>query len=512
MSENQSENQSPQSSSATPSEAGRTSSPSNADELVIEDVPRQMTMGSIASESGLAEPATEPDDVWDAVDLPGTVTERKLTAPSSAGSLSSMREKELLTLIHDLNECNDVLLTKISKLEAALKVSQRSVQSEVERAKTAQDKMVEQILAQQAATQQTAQTAQQQVAKLVGQLDTTEQTLQRQQLIQETTQAELDEAQDRIAQLERECALTTQQHADEAQARIKAETTNRDLRSRLQRQQRYTLQFKAALEKSLTVNARPVATSAVPELISFNEQSSVHSSVTMPRADRIVPWAAVGSAPFAGIDPHLENLIRGQADSGPDLQPDLPKPDLPKPDPNSKVPVVDLEAETKLWQDLERIMGAKAEATGGEIIDIPASETATEPVEGTDNTGTTVDAEPRLNWQAESTLPIDPTTTSTTAPAATSPAIPQPLPAANSPTVDSDSPAAVAKIVAAQIEQAKTEPTQTEQQEDYLSLTDTETSAVSPVVNPLRTQRKIGSMAAVQLPTFEKAKAGSFRR
>ncbi len=560
MSENQSENQSPQSSFAISSDVGRTSSPSNADELVIEDVPRQMTMGSIVSESGLAEPAAEgSDDVWDAVDLPGTVTGAKLTSPTD--NLSVMREKELLTLIHDLNECNDVLLTKISKLEAALKESQRSVQSEVERAQTAQEKMVEQVLAQQAAAQQTAQTAQQQVAKLVGQLDTAEQTLRRQELVQETIQAELDEAQDRITQLEHECALTTQQHADEAQARIKAETTNRDLRSRLQRQQRYTLQFKAALEKSLTVNARPaaVAASVVSEPISFNEQDSIHSSVTMPRAERIVPWAAIGDAPFAGIDPHLENLIRNQADvnahsettytesrsefrlersqpsapelSAPELStPELstPEPSAPEPNisdsntpnpsiptPSTKVPVVDSEAETKLWQDLERIMGAAATATAADsqAVDLSAPETATETetVEATESADT-INAEPRLNWQAKSTLPIDPTTTSNpTTSAGASPATTQSLPAVDPSTANSA--AAAAKIIAAQIEQARTEQTQTRQQnENYLPLTDSEASAVSPVVNPLRTQRKIGSMAAVQLPTFEKAKAGSFKR
>ncbi len=518
MSEHQSENQSPR------SEVNQPGSPSNTDDLVTADVPRQMTISSVVSESNLSESSMEEsDDAWDTVNLPGTVTNPGLTSSTrtaSSADLSVMREKELLTLIHDLNECNDVLLTKISKLETALKESQRSVQSEVERSEVAQEKMVEQILAQQAAAQQTAQTAQQQVAKLVGQLDTAEQTLQRQQLVQETIQAELNEAQDRITQLERECALTTQQHADEAQARIKAETTNRDLRSRLQRQQRYTLQFKAALEKSLTVNARPaaVAASVASEPVSFNEQGSIHSPITMPRAERIVPWAAIGSAPFAGIDPHLENLIRGQADAdGPSevgntesrtefrlerSQPSNPEQNVSDssiPNPTANAPVVDLEAETKLWQDLERIMGATATASGDKAIDISVPGTVTEPVEVAENADP-VDAEPRLNWQAESALPVDPTTP-TTAPTATSPAIPQPLP-------DTSLPIAPSESLAAQTEQTPIRL----QSEDYLPLTDSETSTVSPVVNPLRTQRKIGSMAAVQLPTFEKARAGSFKR
>ena len=514
MSKNQSENRSPQSLPAVPAKVNR------ASELVIEDVPRQMTMGSIVSESGvsesgLAEPnKEEPDDAWDVVDLPGTVGEPKLA--SSNSPLAVIREKELLTLIRDLNECNDVLLTKISRLETALGESQQSVRAEVDRAKAAEEKRVEQLSAQQATAQQTAQTAQQQVAQLVGQLDTAEQTIQRQQLIHETLQAEFNEAQDRITQLERECALTTQQHADEAQARIKAETTNRDLRSRLQRQQRYTLQFKAALEKSLTVNARPASrvTSVVQDPFSFNEPDSL-DRVTMPRAERIAPWNAIGSAPFAGIDPHLENLIRGQADT--DTHPDSSYTDSrleSSPsgilDPSNRGPVVDSEAEAKLWQDLERIMGAAPEPADSRAVDPSVVEVEaappTEVAAGTEIVDESISAQPRLNWQAKSALPVDPTTAS----ASVTPASATPLPAVNLPTT-------------AQIEPTQAEPTQTEQAESkqaktkeqterYLPSLESETSAVSPVVNPLRTQRRIGSMAAVQLPTFEKAKAGSFKR
>ncbi len=515
MSENQSENQSknqPKEQSSKLSSAGGSKNKAgwshSADGLVVEDVPRQMTMGNITPEAGLTEPNIEEDDAWDVVSLPGTVNSTESTAARSAAAkpMSTSREQELLTLIHDLNNCNDVLLGKVSKLEAALSESQQSVRAEVEKAQTAQEKMLEQVLEQQSAAQQTAQTAQQQVAKLVGQLDTTEQTLQRQQLIQETLEAELNEAQERINQLERECALTTQQHADEAQARIKAETTNRDLRSRLQRQQRYTLQFKAALEKSLTVTGSTAAAnpSVVSAPVSFNEET-LHSSVTMPRAERIIPWNAIGSAPFAGIDPHLENLIRDQADADESAEPGYLESkrsesvraqnslDTGSAQPESapaaeaQVPVVDIEAETKLWQDLERVMGIAAKVTSTEAIEDSATDTETVEVEKTEETAKEVlDGEPRLNWQAKSTpLPVDPTTNDPVTPQPPQPQLPQP-----------------------QLSQ----PQLPQQSTGYLPLIDGEASAVSPVVNPLRTQRKIGSMAAVQLPTFEKAKAGSFKR
>ncbi|MGB7087463.1 MAG: hypothetical protein WBD47_18030, partial [Phormidesmis sp.] len=37
-------------------------------------------------------------------------------------------------------------------------------------------------------------------------------------------------------------------------------------------------------------------------------------------------------------------------------------------------------------------------------------------------------------------------------------------------------------------------------------------STVSPLVKPLRPQKKVGSLAAVKLPTFQNAKVASFRR
>jgi len=500
-------------------------SPNNADGLVVEDVPRQMTTGNITPASSLPEPNTEDDDVWDVVGLPGTVNSTESTAVRAAAAkpMSTSREQELLTLIHDLNNCNDVLLGKVSKLEAALSESQQSVRAEVERAQTAQEKMLEQVLEQQSTAQQTAQTAQQQIAKLVGQLDTAEQTLQRQQLIQETLKAEINEAQERINQLERECALITQQHADEAQARIKAETTNRDLRSRLQRQQRYTLQFKAALEKSLTVTGSAAANpSVVSKPVSFNEDT-LHSSVTMPRAERIIPWNAIGSAPFAGIDPHLENLIRGQAETDEPAEPGYleskrsesvrarnsleTESTQPEPAAADQVPVVDIEAETKLWQDLERVMGIAAEVVSTAAIEGLAANTEAADAKETEKVEETakesLDSEPRLNWQTKSApLPIDPTTDPTTDALITT----QPLPPVEpvSATLEAEQPP--------QPQPQLQLPQPPQQSTDYLPLIDSEASAVSPVVNPLRTQRKIGSMAAVQLPTFEKAKAGSFKR
>ena len=296
------------------------------------------------------------------------------------------QSQELLTLIHDLNECNDVLLARVAHLESTLEQSHKASQQERESAKAAQIQLMERANAQQASAQQLSQHAQQLVANLVDQLEAAQQTSQRQQVVNETLLSELENAKERVAQLEHECALNAQQQAEEAQSRVRAESTIRDLRSRLQRQQRYTLQFKAALEKSLTVTTRsthpatgaqmnqPVLHAAMQPISAFsaheNESSngssnnSVMGGITMPKAQRIVPWAAQSTAPFEGIDPHLESLIRGA--SQPPPTPSAEQAVLEHPadgllsDALSTTAAAeantDSEAESQLWQDLERVI------------------------------------------------------------------------------------------------------------------------------------------------------------
>ena len=292
------------------------------------------------------------------------------------------REMELLSLIHDLNECNDALLAQVSKLEDDVKRTEASARADVEKAQAAvqllQEKTSRQVSMEQASAQQVSQAAHQQVAKLVSELDTAEQTLSRQVLVNENLNTELMEAQARVAQLEKECALAAQKHAEEVQARVQAENKSRDLRSRLQRQQRYTLQFKAALEKSLSVGASPAASVGAADAarpVSFNQSGygsgyrsgsyaeQQGAGVTMPRSQRIMPWAsAQNTTAFQGIDPHLEALIRRggkppipeatYADAVNDSVVSDSKQAAQIPASESVSP----EAEARLWDDLERVM------------------------------------------------------------------------------------------------------------------------------------------------------------
>ena len=414
---------------------------------------------------------------------------QSLSPSSNSPSIAPEREQELLALIHDLNQCNDVLLSRVTQLESALEQSQSAQQL----------------------SQQVSHNAPQQIAKLVSELDNTEQALNRQQLVNENLQTELDNAQERIAQLERECTIVAQQHLEEVQAKAKAESTSKDLRSRLQRQQRYTMQFKAALEKSLTVTAKP-ANTTVAQPVSFKDSTAV----AMPRAQRIMPWVSDNSSPFAGIDPHLESLIRGvgksSARSGHQPAEETTGNDSGKAEKQTEQTTTP-EAEAKLWQDLERVISHAEETTDAaqeqpiaaqemessrveDPVDLPAApvEIPAEPVSSKASGSEKADLIRQIeNSFAAANHSASEETVSFTEPSPWHSPQPESKPE---------------QVEATSVSQA---PSPAE--ESYLPAIDSQmSSTVAPLVKPLRSQKKPVSLSNIELPTFQNAKMASFRR
>mgnify|MGYP005839053199 CR=1 FL=1 len=379
---------------------------------------------------------------WEAVPLPGTMAQPMPTAASEGAAVQpsgGSREGELLALIRDLNRCNEVLLARINHLEAAVETSQHALQAEVERS--------------QATPQATAVNPS--VAQLLSELEQTGDALKRQTILSETLKAQLETSQERVAHLERECAVLQKRSQEKTQALQKAEDDCRDLRSRLQRQQRYTLQFKAALEKCLdmsaaqkTGEASPIAASAgleVPLPTAVAESGA--NPLAMPRADRIQPWSAAAT-PTTQPDPHLLSLLR----STPDATPPAPEPRAA--DPQAAAP----EADEHFWQDIERVIERSTPE--------PA---APEPAPVADAPGFT---EP---------MPWGPSVRSQPEPIAE----PEPAPIA----------AEVAPPVVPVAEPAKNLPI-------FQSLGTTGASP-SPIVHPLRPpKKKRTSLSAVELPSF----------
>ncbi|MBF2035259.1 MAG: hypothetical protein IGR92_07175 [Leptolyngbyaceae cyanobacterium T60_A2020_046] len=381
---------------------------------------------------------------WEAVPLPGTMAQpMPAAAPDEAATQPSRgsREGELLALIRDLNRCNEVLLARINHLEATVETSQHTLQAEVERS--------------QATPHATA--ANSSVAQLLSELEQTGDALKRQTILSETLKAQLETSQERVAHLEQECAVLQKRCQEKTQALHRAEDDCRDLRSRLQRQQRYTLQFKAALEKCLDMSAAqktredsPIAASAGLDAPLPTAGAELGANpLAMPRADRIQPWSAVAT-PTAQPDPHLLSLLR----STPDATPPAPEPRAA--DLQAAAP----EADEHFWQDIERVIERStpepAAPEPAPVADVPGF---TEPMPWGPSVRSQPEPEPDLVPQvAESEPPVVPT--------------PQPS-----------------------VEPAKDLPI-------FQSLGATGASP-SPIVHPLRPpKKKRTSLSAVELPSF----------
>lgn len=197
--------------------------------------------------------------------------------------------EELLTLIRELNECNDALLGRVRYLEDALTQSQVELDREILRSQQATQQQQEQELALAAAQQKASQSA--------DELEFIQQTVQRQQIQIETLEAQLETSQQRVAELERECALVQQKQQEQYHQLQESKQTCQDLRSRLQRQQRYTLQYKVALKKCLDVPP--------PRYQNAGESMDMTDAPTgfMPKVSKIQPWSSTHPSDLEATQP-----------------------------------------------------------------------------------------------------------------------------------------------------------------------------------------------------------------
>ncbi|HEY9880544.1 MAG TPA: hypothetical protein V6D29_18945 [Leptolyngbyaceae cyanobacterium] len=473
--------------------------------------PPEEGTGIHASSVNAAEPSTAD---WEAVTFPGTLAIEQLpqatAEPASANPAPSepvappiskddfsRRETELLQLIQDLNQCNDALLRRIGDLEEALERAETALQIEVERSQ--QNQSITSAEAQAAIMQQ-----QQQVAQLLSELDIANDAVRRTTIHNETLQANLDTTRQRVAQLERECTLLQRRFTEKSNALSQAEATCRDLRSRLQRQQHYTLQFKAALEKCLDVSVQRTP-EPVPEFRMVAEEPVPRPHpLSMPKAQQIQPWSSEEA--ISRPDPTLGGLLRNlksvsQGPSTPVTPTAQPMPSQAAiPDPPS-----DPEAEISLWQDLERVIETSAaQPTASTPVMPPVLDSSPAPTSlaeseepelaftepspwGDPLPSTPVGKKSPLNLEHD----VEPIVVGSTAnpesvpnflPEPLScPVIPPTLPSASSTAMSTAAPTATLPPLLDNRPQAQTP---------------------SPLVYPLRPQKKLKSVAAVQLPSF----------
>ncbi len=190
---------------------------------------------------------------------------------------------------------NQELRDQVAALDAALLRSQHALRSEMERWEAlalAQPDPTESSETQLQNQKEEFSGSQARLGQLFVELEQSHRMAQRQQILVETLTDQLQTSHEQIAQLERECASAQARSAQQTQLFMQSENTCRDLRSRLHRQQRYTLQFKAALEKCLDV---PPATAqgVVADLFTDTpETPDAPVKINIPRSQPVQPWSS----------------------------------------------------------------------------------------------------------------------------------------------------------------------------------------------------------------------------
>lgn len=203
-----------------------------------------------------------------------------------------------VTLMQALHECNRDLLQRIAQLEIALEQSQNTLQNR------------ETLLEQRTAA---LENAQEQLTRLFGKVEVSHQTLQGQEIFVESLGSQLASSQTRLAALERECASTVQRYNEQFHKLVATENVCRELRSRLHRQQRHTLQFKAALERSLEMphvkspiveplnNAEDTANAQLESLLAAVKKSQVPLSPAF-NPSPVKPWSEPEEHPATALE------------------------------------------------------------------------------------------------------------------------------------------------------------------------------------------------------------------
>ncbi|MDJ1176519.1 hypothetical protein [Roseofilum capinflatum] len=141
---------------------------------------------------------------------------------------------------------NGLLLDRISQLENALAHSQHALQTYQER-QPATEALLSQRL-------EEINTLQEENKRLLRELEQSRHSSQRQQILVETLTEQLESSQTQTARLERDCAIAQQRCHEQATQLNQRDKFCIDLQTRLHRQQRYTLQFKNALDRCLELS------------------------------------------------------------------------------------------------------------------------------------------------------------------------------------------------------------------------------------------------------------------
>lgn len=215
------------------------------------------------------------------------------------------------------------LSQKAQELQEALRQAQQQLESQERRSLSCDD-----LIQQQA---EEISKSREQLTHTVAEIQVYQQEAQKQQLQIETLAEQLAQSQNLLAERERDCVRLQENYHTSHQQVLVMDKQIQELRARLQRQQRYAMQYKAALEQCL----------ATPNLNPSSDITTAIASFTGKSAS-IQPWSKSG--PEEGMIPLksvLENVVVDEhltdktANKTPDKTPEVAEISTPASTPES---------------------------------------------------------------------------------------------------------------------------------------------------------------------------------
>jgi chromosome segregation ATPase len=164
--------------------------------------------------------------------------------------ISSNNDTNWFARAYQLEEQNQELNETIIRLEQTVLDSRRQLEEQI-----ARSQMSEMAIVQKA---EELKIEREQIVNLTKQLKAYQQEFQQQQSNIANLSKELEISQQQVAQLEREYAFLQEDCNDKSQKLLHMEKSLGELWSRLHRQQRYTLEYKAALEEYLEMGGERI--------------------------------------------------------------------------------------------------------------------------------------------------------------------------------------------------------------------------------------------------------------
>jgi hypothetical protein len=196
-----------------------------------------------------------------------------------------MDKQEAAAVIQVLRLTNSKLLQRAMHLEQAQVECKHDSQLQQERSLVLQTQLAQKIQELEAAQEQIKLLKQEQLAL--------KEKTQQQEILNEGLTVQLQTSQERINQLEHEWLLTQATHNEQTYQLRQSESICQELRNRLTRQQRYTMQLKVALEKCLD---QPESKSEIEgdRIFTYQEcEQKTESShqVSFAQDEPIPPWS-----------------------------------------------------------------------------------------------------------------------------------------------------------------------------------------------------------------------------